>query len=164
MGMIAGAAGRLTAGVSCGAFATGILLWSLVEYLMHRFAFHGFAPHYQHHTNPSNSAFILAPLWLALSGAAAVWMMLVLISGSWAAANCMLSGVVCGYISYELVHLRIHSDRPGGTLLRALRKHHYYHHFASENACFGVTSPLWDLIFRSTAGRSGANRQTGTLR
>ena len=61
----------------------------------------------------------------------------------------VICGVIAGYIAYEAIHLRIHSARRGGRLLQALRRHHFYHHFNNDRVCFGVTSPLWDLIFGS---------------
>lgn len=129
--------------------AVGVALWTILEYAMHRFAFHGFAPHYQHHAETRDPVFLLAPLWLSLSMAGALWALLWLTSGSMARAAATVAGVIAGYLVYELVHLRIHSTRPGGAALRFLRKHHFYHHFADEHVCYGVTSPLWDIVFRS---------------
>jgi sterol desaturase/sphingolipid hydroxylase (fatty acid hydroxylase superfamily) len=130
-------------------FASGLLIWTLVEYLMHRLAFHGFAPHTEHHLNPKDQRYIVAPLWLSTSGVCALCGIFGLGTGSWKTAASIVSGIIAGYLAYELIHLRIHSGKRGGRLLRALRKHHYYHHFANDRVCFGVTSPFWDLIFRT---------------
>ncbi len=135
-------------------FFAGLLVWTLLEYLMHRFAFHGFAPHYQHHADPADRVYILAPLWLSTVVAALLWLLFWWIAG-WA-SGFLIAGVVAGYLAYEAIHLRIHGSHPGGPVLRALRKHHYYHHFADERACFGVTSALWDRVFRSTPQRRAA--------
>jgi sterol desaturase/sphingolipid hydroxylase (fatty acid hydroxylase superfamily) len=59
------------------------------------------------------------------------------------------AGAVTGYLAYEALHIVIHSERPGGAMLRALRKHHYYHHFADDTKCYGVVTPFWDRIFGS---------------
>jgi sterol desaturase/sphingolipid hydroxylase (fatty acid hydroxylase superfamily) len=130
-------------------FGAGLAIWTLIEYLMHRLAFHGFAPHTEHHLNPSDRRYILAPLWLSTSGACSLFGILWLSTGWWRTAASIVSGIIAGYLVYELIHLRIHSGKRGGRLLRALRKHHYYHHFASDRVCFGVTSPVWDFIFRT---------------
>ncbi|HJT89561.1 MAG TPA: sterol desaturase family protein [Bryobacteraceae bacterium] len=140
------------------ALGGGLFFWTAVEYAMHRFAFHGFAPHYQHHADPTNRSYILAPLWLALAGAAALWLLFSLAARSWVLGTWMLAGAIVGYLAYELIHLRIHSANAGGTVLRALRRHHFYHHFASERACFGVTSPLWDMVFGSLPEASRSSR------
>jgi sterol desaturase/sphingolipid hydroxylase (fatty acid hydroxylase superfamily) len=90
--------------------------------------------------------YIMAPLWLSLSSAAILWLVVFALMRSWAASSWMLAGVIAGYLAYERIHLRIHSPAAGGKLLRALRKHHFHHHFANEHASYGVTSPLWDLL------------------
>jgi sterol desaturase/sphingolipid hydroxylase (fatty acid hydroxylase superfamily) len=130
-------------------WALGLLAWTMIEYLLHRLAFHGFAPHSEHHADPTDPIFIVAPLWLSLPSTAVLLAVFSLAAGSFAAGASIVAGVIAGYLAYEAIHLRIHSPAPGGALLRALRKHHYYHHFASDQVCFGVTSPLWDWIFRS---------------
>jgi sterol desaturase/sphingolipid hydroxylase (fatty acid hydroxylase superfamily) len=133
------------------ALAAGGVAWTLVEYLMHRFAFHGFAPHWEHHAEPTNPDYILAPLPLSLSASAVLWILFSAAAGSWRLGALVLAGVVCGYLAYEFLHIRIHSPAAGSRMLRALRRRHYYHHFASDRACYGVTSPLWDFVF-ATAG------------
>jgi sterol desaturase/sphingolipid hydroxylase (fatty acid hydroxylase superfamily) len=130
-------------------FGMGLVLWTLIEYLMHRLAFHGFAPHTEHHANPNDVRYIVAPLWLSTSGACVLLAISWLVTGSWMAGLTIVGGILAGYLAYELIHLRIHSGRRGGRLLRALRKHHYYHHFASDRVNYGVTSPFWDIIFRT---------------
>ena len=134
-----------------GLFVSGLLAWTIIEYLLHRYAFHGFAPHWEHHAQPTDPVFIVAPLRLSLSASAGLFALFSLAAGSLPAGATILAGVIAGYIAYEAVHLRIHSSAPGGPLLRALRKHHYYHHFASDQVCYGVTSPLWDVIFRTSS-------------
>jgi sterol desaturase/sphingolipid hydroxylase (fatty acid hydroxylase superfamily) len=138
--------------------AAGFLAWSLVEYAMHRFAFHGFAPHYKHHADPVDPEYIVAPLWLSFSAAAALWAIAAFAVGSWAEAALFTAGVLAGYLVYEWVHLRIHAPVAGGKLLRLWRKHHYYHHFADERTSYGVTSPLWDVVFGSLPGRRPSSR------
>jgi dihydroceramide fatty acyl 2-hydroxylase len=132
-------------------FAVGLLAWTILEYLLHRYAFHGFAPHTQHHADPADSTFIFAPLWLSTFSAAILFGLFSVLTHSWATGAAMISGTIAGYGAYETIHLRIHSSARGGPILRALRKHHFYHHFASDQVCYGVTSPLWDLVFRSGA-------------
>jgi len=130
-------------------FAGGLLAWTMIEYLLHRLAFHGFAPHWQHHADPTDPVFIVAPLWLSLSSTAVLLAAFTLVTRSWTGGASVVAGIVAGYLAYEAIHLRIHSSAAGGPLLRTLRKHHYYHHFASDRVCYGVTSPLWDWVFRS---------------
>jgi 4-hydroxysphinganine ceramide fatty acyl 2-hydroxylase len=138
-------------------FALGLLAWTVIEYLLHRFAFHGFAPHWQHHADPTDPVWIVAPLSLSVSASAVLLAAFSFATGSWAAGGTILAGVVAGYLAYELIHLRVHSTSAGGPILRALRKHHYYHHFANDHVCYGVTSPLWDWILRSVPSTAEAS-------
>jgi sterol desaturase/sphingolipid hydroxylase (fatty acid hydroxylase superfamily) len=130
---------------------TGFLLWTAIEYLMHRYAFHGFAPHWEHHESPAEEKYILAPFPLSLSMSAGLWILFWVVSRSLVLPGLLLTGIWIGYLAYEGVHLRIHSTAPGGKLLRALRRYHYRHHFANDQICYGVTSPFWDVVFRTDA-------------
>ena len=141
--------GQLSLFAGVAAFAGGLLLWTLLEYLIHRFAFHRLAPHYQHHEFPADHRYIFAPLWFSAISAVVLWGGLSTVTGSWMVGALVEAGAVAGYLAYEAVHILIHSERPGGTALRALRKHHYYHHFADDTKCYGVVTPFWDRIFRS---------------
>ncbi|MBZ5585743.1 MAG: hypothetical protein LAQ30_26820 [Acidobacteriia bacterium] len=80
----------------CALFAAGVLIWTLLEYLIHRFAFHGFAPHWQHHHDPIDPAFILAPLWLSLSASGVLWVLLSVAAHSAARGALMAAGIVAG--------------------------------------------------------------------
>ena len=140
-------------------FAAGLLVWTMIEYLLHRLAFHGFAPHNEHHANPTDPVFIVAPWWLSLPSTAVLLTLFSLAARSWTMGASVVAGVIAGYLAYEGIHLRIHSPVAGGAVLRALRKHHYYHHFASDQVCYGVTSPLWDWVFRSVPS-SAAEAET----
>jgi sterol desaturase/sphingolipid hydroxylase (fatty acid hydroxylase superfamily) len=142
-------------------FAGGLLAWTMIEYLLHRLAFHGFAPHSEHHADPTDPIFIVAPLWLSLSSTALLLGASSLATRSFDGGASVVAGIIAGYLAYEAIHLRIHSQAAGGVLLRALRKHHYYHHFASDRVCYGVTSPLWDWVFRSVPSGSAETRWAG---
>ena len=132
-----------------GAPLAGLAAWTLIEYLIHRFVFHRLAPHWQHHQHPADPQYLFAPLWLSLTFAAVVWGLFSLAAGSWRVGALVETGTIAGYLAYELVHLVIHSPRKGSALLVALRKHHFYHHFADDTRCYGVVTPFWDRVFRS---------------
>jgi sterol desaturase/sphingolipid hydroxylase (fatty acid hydroxylase superfamily) len=132
------------------AFA-GFLLWTLMEYLLHRVALHRvpyFVPmHGLHHTAPL--AYIGTPTWLSVSilGAAIfapVWWLAGL-----RVASGLTSGVMIGYVIYGLVHHVIHHRRnsPAGRYFNELRAHHMRHHYSPRSGNFGVTTPLWDHVF-----------------
>lgn len=140
-------------------FAGGLLLWTFIEYGVHRFVFHesswiarlgsGGPCHSRHHQTPSEPEFIPTPLSFSLPVAAAVLGLLRLALGSWERAAIMMAGVIAGYLFYEVLHLQIHANPEGGALLRRLRRYHYRHHFGEVDAGFGVSTPLWDALLRT---------------
>ncbi len=140
---------HLPAGGFIACFISGLLAWTFLEYGIHRFAFHGFLPHWQHHELPTDPKYILAPLWLSAGTSLLLWALISLSLGSWARGGLVLAGIIAGYLCYEGVHIRIHSKAPGGPILRAMRKRHYYHHFADDHFCYGVVTPFWDRVFGS---------------
>lgn len=129
--------------------AMGLFLWTAVEYAMHRLVLHRLAPHYQHHDEPDTLAYIFAPLWLSGVSAGVLFVLLGLATGSFQRGALIEAATVSGYLFYEALHVRMHSPVAGGFLLRALRKHHFYHHFADDTRCYGVTTPMWDYVFRT---------------
>jgi len=131
--------------------AAGLALWTAVEYAMHRIVLHRLAPHYQHHDEPETLAYIFAPLWLSGVSAVVLFVLLGFAAGSFQRGALVEAATVSGYLLYEALHVRMHSAVAGGPLLRALRKHHFYHHFADDSRCYGVTTPIWDYIFRTGA-------------
>ncbi len=137
--------------------ATGVLLWSLLEYGLHSRFFHdpprGFrwmsVSHGGHHDDPDNPNKIVARLAFSLPLAALLYggLSLVLWSPQW--AGLVLIGLVIGYLSYETIHYSIHRVPAVRRLVRPLASHHLHHHYADPSRCFGVTSPLWDWVFRT---------------
>lgn len=149
--------------------AAGLLLWTLIEYGMHRFVFHYWAPkvrprqvppHLRHHETPREAEFILTPISFSLPMAAVVAGGLRLALGSWERAATVIAGVIAGYLAYEILHLRMHTSSSSGALIQWMRRHHFRHHFIDPDACFGVTTPLWDVVLRTFPQRdpSGAYR------
>jgi sterol desaturase/sphingolipid hydroxylase (fatty acid hydroxylase superfamily) len=137
-------------------FAVGALLWTLLEYLLHRFVFHH-APiiseiHERHHHEPL--ALIGAPAWtsfvLALIGVLfPLWLLL----GISIAAG-MTAGVICGYLWYVLVHYASHHWHPRhGSYLYRVRLRHARHHYSHDEGNFGVTVEFWDWLFRTQLDR-----------
>ncbi|XP_050574298.1 fatty acid 2-hydroxylase isoform X1 [Bombus affinis] len=55
-----------------------------------------------------------------------------------------------GYIFYDLVHYYLHHGAPKfGTYMYLMKRNHNYHHFLHHDLGFGITSKLWDYIFRT---------------
>ena len=68
------------------------------------------------------------------------------------------AGFLLGYLVYDMAHYHIHHHRSKNRLSLALRRYHYRHHFQQSDRGFGVTSPLWDRVFRTSPIVAGAAR------
>jgi sterol desaturase/sphingolipid hydroxylase (fatty acid hydroxylase superfamily) len=138
--------------------AFGLFSWSLIEYGLHRFIFHYDArsrfgrmllyhAHLSHHENPEETKRHFASLILSVPIAAAYWVLAWAATGSWAAASYLFIGMAGGYFCYQWLHYQCHHGRSRLPLLRYLRRYHLLHHHKTPDLRFGVTSPLFDLVF-----------------
>ena len=134
--------------------AFGAVVWTLVEYLIHRFVYHG-APiltalHEAHHREPN--AFIGVPSFLS-SGLIVAISYLPLSSLNPLVAGGFASGMLIGYAAYMFVHHATHHFviEPGDWLYQARVRHmaHHYH----DDANFGVSVGWWDRVFRTEGAR-----------
>jgi sterol desaturase/sphingolipid hydroxylase (fatty acid hydroxylase superfamily) len=151
-----------SAGVSAGtlaaAYFTGLFLWSLLEYGAHRGSFHhtpatpaqvayGYLVHGVHHAYPDDSRRWVMPLVVTLPLAAVFYLVFTWLGGRLGAPA--FAGFIHGYLTYDLMHYFIHRGRMPTALGRFLRQYHLSHHYKSPDRHFGVSSPLWDVIFRT---------------
>jgi sterol desaturase/sphingolipid hydroxylase (fatty acid hydroxylase superfamily) len=138
--------------------ALGAALWTLAEYLLHRFAMHELKgkgmmsrEHLEHHVTSSwsfSSTHLLSWTGMLLVGAV-LWLPLGwLVAGPLAGAS-LAVGWAVGYFFYEYQHAVAHLRGPGGRYGRWLRHHHFHHHFGHPMANHGVSIPLWDVVFRT---------------
>jgi sterol desaturase/sphingolipid hydroxylase (fatty acid hydroxylase superfamily) len=131
------------------ALVCGAMLWTLVEYLLHRFVYHKVAVvrelHGMHHAHPSD--FIGAPIWVSIVGFSFILAILALLWDIEIACG-ITSGLIVGYLSYLLMHDAVHRWQLGeGSWLRRHRLRHLRHHRNAEPGNFGVTTGFWDLVF-----------------
>jgi cyclopropane-fatty-acyl-phospholipid synthase len=131
----------------------GLLGWTLVEYLLHRFVLHGLQPfrrwHAAHHDQPT--ALICTPTWLS----AALIGLLVFLPALWLAglwrASALTWGLLIGYLAYAVTHHATHHWRAGNAWTRQRKRWHAAHHRHADasTVCFGVTSGFWDRVLGS---------------
>jgi sterol desaturase/sphingolipid hydroxylase (fatty acid hydroxylase superfamily) len=137
----------------------GFLVWTLLEYVLHSAAFHGVvhspalralqASHLGHHHDPKDPTQIVARLAISLPLALVFFALFWLGLRSVQLAGLLMSGLIAGYLAYEVFHFAIHRSRRWRWLLRPLIRHHLYHHHKDASRCYGVTTPLWDWVFRT---------------
>jgi sterol desaturase/sphingolipid hydroxylase (fatty acid hydroxylase superfamily) len=48
---------------------------------------------------------------------------------------------------YDILHYAVHHFAFKSKWLLALKSHHMKHHYIEPDDGFGVSSPLWDIIF-----------------
>jgi sterol desaturase/sphingolipid hydroxylase (fatty acid hydroxylase superfamily) len=138
--------------------ASGVLSWGLLEYGLHRFIFHYdartelgrklvYGAHLSHHDDPLAINRIFSSLMISAPVAGAYLLLARLVTGSWRAASSLFAGLALGYFYYEWLHFRAHHRRARLRYFRYLRKYHLLHHYKTPELRFGVTSPLFDIIF-----------------
>ena len=157
-----------------GLILLGALLFYLVEYGMHRFAFH--APplpwpalrnlqhrlHYDHHVEPGRLDLLFLPIWFLLPNLVAAAGLFALVFGSQAAAPALL-GMMLAILHYEWVHYVAHIPyQPRTRLGRWIKQYHLRHHFVSEKHWFGVSNPTLDGVFGTFRGPAAGEKSATT--
>jgi len=134
-------------------FLVGAALWTLGEYLMHRFVGHGvglkvrFAKeHKTHHARPGYFTPVFAKIWMSLMVLVPLYGLFSLVFGL-GYGTALIAGFTASYVWYEWVHYSLHAFAPMTTFGHALRKHHFCHHFHNGRKNHGVTFPIFDHLF-----------------
>jgi sterol desaturase/sphingolipid hydroxylase (fatty acid hydroxylase superfamily) len=143
--------GRPDQWVWLAAAVAGVVSWTLVEYLLHRFVLHRIPLiadlHRAHHAAPR--AYVGTPTWASLLTLAAVSFVPVWRLISLNVAFGAISGVITGWLWYGIVHHVIHHRRPRrlAIYLRVAMHRHLLHHSPHASGNFGVTTAIWDYVF-----------------
>lgn len=129
----------------------GILAWSLAEYWIHRVVFHGptsFEPmHQMHHALPKDMIGLAS--WATFVGFSGIWLIAQVFAGT-AIGSAITAGFMFGYLFYCTIHISMHHrgafgfGRYGAMMLRLHAGHH-----RGGKGNFGVSSPIWDFVFRT---------------
>lgn len=126
----------------------GLFLWTLVEYLMHKYAYHVWKSpfekgHIMHHDRPYD---LMGVPW---------YVTLVVVVGIYYGLSQFLSPehlavymafIWLGYIGYCVTHHAIHHWKINNKLFKKLKKHHYIHH-ARDGKNIGMVTTFWDVVF-----------------
>ena len=142
-----------------GLFLLGILLWTLIEYLIHRYVFHyepkshlGKRLHYivhgVHHDYPNDARRLVMPPSISVPLAVLFYILFFLIFGRLAPG--VFAGLVFGYVCYDMLHYATHHFPMKRGLWLWLKQYHLRHHYKDDDAGFGISSPLWDFVFGTT--------------
>ncbi len=143
-------------------FLIGLFLWTLAEYLLHRFVFHykprnawqervTFLFHGIHHVQPQCKTRLVMPPVVSVPLSLLFYGLFYLVCGTWLGAaywvNPLVSGFTIGYLSYDLIHYSTHHLPSRSGVGKYLKRQHMLHHFKTPDRRVGVSSPLWDYVF-----------------
>jgi sterol desaturase/sphingolipid hydroxylase (fatty acid hydroxylase superfamily) len=156
MGWLAADRGESAAAIT-GLMAVGLLIWTLTEYWLHRLVFHWepdhpigsrlhFIIHGVHHDHPNDRLRLVMPPAVSIPLSALFLWVFTLIFGT-PAAFPIFGGFMLGYLFYDYTHYHVHHHTPRTNLGKRLREQHMRHHFQDHRFGYGVSSPLWDVVF-----------------
>jgi sterol desaturase/sphingolipid hydroxylase (fatty acid hydroxylase superfamily) len=137
-------------------FISGLLFWSLFEYVMHRFLFHHIAHtergkrinyvlHGNHHEYPRDKERLFMPAAPSLIISSTLFLIFSLVLGKNIFA--FFPGFILGYLIYGTMHYAIHAWNPPFKWMKGLWRNHHLHHYKQDHRGFGVSSTLWDHVF-----------------
>lgn len=155
-------------GVEFAAFGfLGLFFWTLVEYGLHRFAFHYKAKsafgnrivylvHGLHHEDPLDpTRLVMPPLPAAIYAALLVPVFRFFLGAEHCEA--FIACFLVGYLAYDYIHYYVHHFTPKFALGKFLKRYHLLHHYANYDSKWGVSNPLWDYVF-GTVEAKGESR------
>lgn len=142
----------------------GVFIWTFAEYMLHRFLFHfrprnpwqervSFLFHGVHHAQPMSKTRLVMPppvsIPLALFFYGLYWFIVAQLLGAaqWVAP--LFAGFIAGYLWYDLTHYALHHFPAQRGYYKMVRLHHMRHHGKDPHIRYGVSSPLWDYVFRT---------------
>lgn len=139
-------------------FVAGFLFFTLIEYLAHRYFFHmlptnktkeklQYLVHGVHHEYPKDKDRLAMPPLVAMLYVVILYMIFSFLLGEYVFA--FLPGMLLGYATYLGVHYIVHAYQPPKNKFKVLWVHHGIHHYKDHTVAFGVSSPLWDYVFRT---------------
>jgi sterol desaturase/sphingolipid hydroxylase (fatty acid hydroxylase superfamily) len=135
------------------ALILGILFWTFLEYVIHRFLLHkkgASNPATDEHLRHHRQGNYFAPFWkklLASLSALVIFSLIVCLAVDFVHGILFSAGIAGMYLIYEITHMRLHARAPLISYGMIIRKHHFYHHFGNPKKNHGVTVRFWDRVF-----------------
>jgi sterol desaturase/sphingolipid hydroxylase (fatty acid hydroxylase superfamily) len=137
----------------------GIFIWTVTEYLLHRFLFHftpktdlgkrmSFIFHGVHHDFPNDTKRLVMPPSASIPLAVIFFVIFYFIFGE-TNVDPFFAGFIAGYLFYDLSHYAIHHFNMHNKFWLMIKNHHMRHHYKDASKGYGVSSPFWDMIFRT---------------
>jgi cyclopropane-fatty-acyl-phospholipid synthase len=146
-------------------FVAGMAVWTLLEYVVHRFVLHGRFPdgaslyrrfthryfdplHWEHHKRPWDGNHVNGTLKDTLHFSivfAAVSFLFPIATGPQ-----LVAGLLFAYVCEEWVHHSVHFYQFDNRYFRYIRRHHLYHHSPKGmEVGYGLTNGFWDIVWNT---------------
>ena len=165
------AEGIVGLGEGTSLFLFGGFVWTLTEYLLHRFAFHyqprsewgkriHFLTHGVHHDYPNDTKRLVMVPTVSIPLASAFYLAFGLILGFHYVPP-FFAGFLIGYIAYDEIHYATHHAPFKSGIFLFLKQHHIRHHYGNPERGYGVSSPLWDYVFGTVDEKEKAGESEG---
>lgn len=143
-----------------GYFAVGLGVWTITEYVLHRFIFHyyptsewgkkiHFIFHGVHHDYPRDTKRLVMPPSASIPLAALFYFLFSLFIHQKAQLYSFFPGFLLGYLVYDMMHYAMHHYNFKSTFWKRIKDHHMLHHYNDSSKGYGVSSKIWDTIFHS---------------
>lgn len=140
-------------------FVVGVLSWTFAEYIVHRYVFH-YQPtgkissyivylfHGIHHDEPDDWTRLVMPILPAILISGSFFLLFIALVG-FTHAKLWYAFFMVGYLGYDYIHYATHHFACKDRFLKMVKRHHMLHHHLMHRGNFGVSSPLWDHVFRT---------------
>ncbi len=144
-------------------FLAGLMVWTITEYLLHRFIFHyhptsGFGKqlhfifHGVHHDYPRDKKRLVMPPSASIPLATLFYFLFSLMLEQ-KILFAFFPGFLLGYLTYDMMHYAMHHHNFKNPVLKRIKQHHMLHHYQDPSKGYGVSSSLWDIILKSNFNR-----------
>jgi dihydroceramide fatty acyl 2-hydroxylase len=147
----------LHASTAFALYVCGLAFWTITEYTLHRWVFHyepksawgkylHFMMHGVHHDYPNDTKRLVMPPSVSIPLSSLFFLAYWITLGpvySWP----FFGGFMFGYICYDEIHYATHHAPMKFGWWQKVKHHHVLHHYHNPERGFGVSSPLWDIVF-----------------
>jgi len=137
----------------------GTLIWTLTEYVLHRFVFHYnartrtgkhlvFLFHGIHHDDPKDKTRLVMPPLPAVAMVSLLYLFFnIFLPAKY--IDGFMGFFLIGYLIYDYIHYATHHFPMKNKVARYLKTYHLQHHYSKKNDKYGVSNPLWDYILNT---------------
>ena len=137
----------------------GIFIWTITEYLLHRYIFH-FVPkskwglrlhfifHGVHHDYPRDAKRLVMPPSASIPLALLFYFLFLWLLPA-KIMDAFFAGFLIGYLIYDMTHYAIHHGNFKSKIMKSIKQHHMLHHYSDSTKGYGVSSSIWDIFFQS---------------